>query len=136
MITSPLLARTSSERDRATQIGVARMVVGSLLLDPTPISARVFGLPADLDNEGLRLLGRLAGIRNVTLGAWTVLVRDADLEQRRLCYRLNACVDAADLVVIAWALVRHPRLRRAAATSSILATSALLAWLDLLREAA
>ena len=135
MTTSPFLVGTSTERERATRIGVARIVVGSALLAPG-LARRAFGVPASHDNQTVRMLARLAGIRNVILGMWTLVGRDHDVEQRRLCYQFNASVDAADLVAIAWALRQDRALRQTAVMSFALGGSACLAWIDLLRDLA
>ena len=133
VLASPLLLGASGERDQATRIGTARICVGSTLLAPG-FARRVFGVPDEQDNGTVRLASRLAGIRNVVLGCWTLQVRDQGKEQRRLCYQLNAAVDAADVAVMAWAFVRHAELRRAALMGTALGGSALLAWLELLSE--
>ncbi|MBV9099515.1 MAG: hypothetical protein JOZ46_01170 [Candidatus Dormibacteraeota bacterium] len=133
MLRSPLLLGASSERERATQIGAARIGVGSTLL-AAGLARRVFGVPAEHDTGALRLTARLAGIRNVVLGCWTLQVRDQGKEQRRLCYQLNAAVDAADIAVLAWAFLRHSELRQAALMGTALGGSALLGWLELLSD--
>lgn len=135
MTRSPLLLGTGSERERATRIGVARMVIGGSMLLTTGLGRRFFGIPADQDRGGgLRLAARLFGIRNVVLGAWALLARDQGIDERRLCYRLQATVDAADLAVLAWAGVRGDGLARPALMGGGLGTTAVLAWLDLLGD--
>ena len=135
MIRSPLLLGTGGERERATRVGIARICIGGSMLLTTGLGRRVFGIPAGQDKGGgLRLAARLFGIRNVVLGGWALLARDRDLEERRLCYRLNAAVDAGDLAVLAWAGIRGEGLLRAALMGGALGGSALLAWLDLLDD--
>lgn len=133
MLRSPLLLGAEGERDRATRVATARIGVGSTLF-AAGVARRLFGVPADLDSGALRLASRLAGIRNVVLGCWALQVRDQGKAQRRLCYQLNAAVDAADIAVLAWAFVRHSELRQAALMGTALGGSALLAWLELLSE--
>lgn len=135
MIRSPLFIGASSERERATRIGSARLLVGATLLAPGGLGRRLFRVPESHDNQTTRLLGRLFGIRNVVLGTWALLARDQDVEQRRLCYRLNAAVDAADVVALVWAMRQDPQLRIAGMMSTALGTSALLAWLELMADA-
>jgi hypothetical protein len=134
VLTSPFLLGAGSERERATRIGVARMCVGGPLLLTTGLARRLFGVPEEQDTPALRMLGRLFGIRNVVLGLWTLAARDHGAEQRRLCYRLNAAVDAADLVVLAVGGTTGRGLVRAALMGGSLGGSALLAWLELLRD--
>lgn len=135
MSRSPLLLGTGSERERATRVGVARIGIGATMLVTTGLGRRIFGIPAAQDSGGgLRLAARLFGIRNMVLGGWALMARDQGLEERRLCYRLNAVTDAADVAVLAWAGLRGRGLRRAALMGGALGGSALLAWLDLLAD--
>lgn len=135
MSRSPLLLGTGSERERATRIGIARICVGSSMVLTTGLARRVFGIPAAQDTGGgLRLAARLFGIRNVVLGTWALLARDQGIDERRLCYRLQAVVDAGDLAALAWAAVRGEGLLQPALMGSVLGGSAVLAWLDLLGD--
>jgi hypothetical protein len=111
------------------------MCVGGSLLFTTGLASRVFGAPAEQDNATTRLLARLFGIRNIVLGFWALAARDQSAAERKLCYQVNAAVDAADLAVLAIAFVRAPELRRAVLMSTALGGSAILAWLELAREA-
>jgi hypothetical protein len=114
-------------------MGVVRISVGSTLV-AAGFARRVFGVPEDYDNGATRLASRLAGIRNAVLGAWTLATRDQDKAQRRVCYQLNAAVDAADVAVLLWAGLTHAELRRAALMGCALGGSALLGWLELLQD--
>jgi hypothetical protein len=135
MSRSPLLLGTGGERERATRAGVTRICIGGSMVLTTGLGRRIFGIPAAQDNGGgLRLAARLFGIRNVVLGTWSLLAREQGIDERRLCYRLNAAVDAADLAVLAWAGVRGQGLVRAALMGGALGGTALLAWLDLLGD--
>jgi hypothetical protein len=135
VIRSPLFIGSTSERERATRAGIARMCVGGSLLVTTGLASRVFGAPAGHDNATTRLLARLFGIRNIVLGFWALAARDQGAAERKLCYQVNAAVDAADLAVLAIAFVRASEMRRAVVMSSALGGSALPAWLELAREA-
>lgn len=134
MTRSPFLIGTTSERDRATRIGIARISVGSVVLLTNRQAQQLFGLPDEQDNPAVRLLARLFGIRNISLGAWALAVRDRSTAERKLCYQFNAAVDAADLVVLAVAGIMRQGLTRPVIMSSVLGSSALLAWLDLLDD--
>ena len=57
-----------------------------------------------------------------------------NMDERRLCYRLNLAVDSADIAVLGWAGVSGSGLRRAALMGGALGTSAILAFLDLLGD--
>jgi hypothetical protein len=121
------------ERERATRLGIGRMTVGSTLI-ATGVARRLFGVPAEHDNGAARLAARLAGVRNIALGAWSLQVRDHSKAERRLCYQLNAAVDAADVAVLLWAGFTHKELRRAALMGSALGAAMLLGWMDLLED--
>ena len=136
MSRSPLLIRTSGERQMATRLVLTRVSVGLGALVATGLAEVVFGVPEEHDNPTARVLGRLFGIRNVVLGAWALAVRDADVEARRLCYALNAVVDGVDVGILLWALVRRQGIARLSLTSAALGSSALLAWVDLLEVSA
>ncbi len=133
VVASPILVNAGSERERATRMGVARISVGTTLFT-AGIARRLFGVPEAQDNPAVRLTARLAGIRNVVLGAWTLASRDGSADERRRCYQLNAAVDAADVVVLAAVAVAHPELRRAALMGLALGGSALLGWVALLDD--
>jgi hypothetical protein len=131
---SPLLIATHDERQRATRVAVARMFIGSSMLFFTGASRRVFGIPAGQDYTSLRVVCRLFGIRNITLGLWTLAARQQPPEARRRWYQLNAAVDAADVAVVTIGGVAGEGFGRAALMGGVLGTSALLAWLDLIGE--
>lgn len=130
---SPFLLRTDSERQRATRVGVARMCVGGTLLFPTA-ARRLFGIPAEQDTPLLRMLGRLAGVRNVVLGAWVLAARDQPAGDRLLAYRLNAIVDAVDVAALGWAGITGEGLKQAAVMGTALGGSVLVAWIELIQE--
>ncbi len=135
MSRSPLLLGTGSERERATRIGVGRICIGGSMLLTPGLARRFFGIPAAQDKGGaLRLVSRLFGIRNVVLGGLAIRARDLAVDERRLVYRVNAGIDAADLVVLVWAGIRGEGLVRPALMGGGLGASALLAWLDLLGD--
>jgi hypothetical protein len=122
-----------TERERATRLGIGRITVGSTLI-ATGVARRLFGVPAEQDNGAARLVARLAGVRNIALGAWSLQVRDRSKPERRLCYQLNAAVDATDVAVLLWAGFTHKELRRTALMGSALGVSMLLGWMDLLED--
>ncbi len=131
---SPFLLGATSERERTTRIGVARVCVGSTLLIATGLARRLFGVPAEQDNGALRLVSRLFGIRNLILGTWALLARDQGVAERRLCYQLNAVTDATDVGILVFGAVKGRGLWRLAAMGTALGGSALLGWLDLIQE--
>ena len=133
MIRSPFMLGASSQSQRMTRIGVARIGVGTEGL-ATGVAARVFGAPPDQVTPTARMVTRLFGIRNVALGAWTLAVREASAEEQRRCFQVNAAVDIADVVVLAPYLLRAD-LRRAAFLACALGISATLGWAELLGQA-
>jgi Domain of unknown function (DUF4267) len=136
MSRSPLLLGATGERRSATQMGIARSVIGGSALLLPGLAAPLFGLPKEQDTPGGRFLGRAFGIRNIVLGIWAIKVQDADLEARRFCYRANMAVDAADIAIVLWPLIRRQGLDRFALTSLALAVAVTVAWADLLELAA
>jgi hypothetical protein len=120
----------------ATRLAQTRITIGTSALFLTGLARVVFGVRADHDNARARALGRLFGIRNIVLGAWTLGVRDADVEARRLCYRLNAVVDAVDMGALLWPLVRGDGTARLSLTSASIGAAATLGWIDLLDASA
>ncbi|MFY9614135.1 MAG: hypothetical protein WAT58_01935 [Candidatus Dormiibacterota bacterium] len=130
---SPVLLRTHSERERATRIGTLRLVVGSTLMIPA-LARRLFGVPDNQDNASLRLVARMFGIRNIVLGAWTLMARDQGPEQRLLCYRLNTAVDAVDVAALAWAGLTGEGLKQAAVMGATIGSTAAVAWIELASE--
>lgn len=132
MVGSPLLIGASDLPDRLTRMGSARILVGLSTVKPD-VGAKVFGAPPEEVTASARLLGRLFAIRNITLGAWVLSMRRASGDDLRRCVMLNLAVDAADLLAIAPVFARRG-LRRTAAISAVLATSATLGWLQILGE--
>jgi len=133
-IRSPLLVATDTEQDGATRIGMVRMAVGALPLAAPGLARVLFGLPKTDDTPTVRTVARLFAIRNLVLGLWVLSVRDADVGSRRRCHQLNAAVDALDVLVLVWPVVRRQGLIRFGLGSATLAVSATLAWLELLRR--
>lgn len=132
MSRSPLLLGTSTEREMATRMGQARITIGASALLATKLASLVFGLPTEQDNASARTMGRAFGIRNIVLGAWTLNTRDADLEVRRAWYSINAVVDAVDVAIFGWPLIRRQGMARFSISAMGLGTAALIAWLDIL----
>jgi len=132
---SPLLLQAEGERACATRIGAARLIVGSSALVVPDLARPVFGLPRAQDVPATRFFARAFGIRNMMLGLWALRSRNAELEARRFCYTANLAVDAVDVGILIWPIIRRQGLDRFALTSLTLGVSAALAWTDLLRLA-
>jgi len=120
----------------ATRMGQARMIIGGSALLASGLAMLVFGLPKEHDNASARAVGRLFGIRNIVIGAWTLQNRDADLDTRRRWYTMNALIDAVDVAAFAWPLLRRQGTARLSISSAALGTSAAVAWIDLLDASA
>jgi hypothetical protein len=134
MIRSPLLVATNTEWDGATRIGIVRIAVGALpLLAPGPARI-VFGLAKKDDTPALRTVARLFAIRNIVLGLWVLSARHGDANSRHRCYQLNAAVDAADVLVLVWPVVRRQGLTRFSLGCASLGLCAILSWLELLKR--
>jgi hypothetical protein len=136
MSRSPLLIGTTTERQMATRMAQLRLVVGGSALLGNKLVQLLYGVNGEHDNATARAVGRLFGIRNVVIGAWTLKNRDADLNTRRRWYRINALIDAADVAIVAWPLLRRQGTGRLSISSAALGTSAAVGWIDLLDTSA
>jgi hypothetical protein len=116
----------------ATRMAGLRITVGSTALLATGLARVAFGVNPRHDNPSARALARLFGIRNIVLGAWVLGARDADTEARRLSYQLNMVVDAVDVGVLLWPLLRRAGTARFSLSAASLGAVATLAWMDLL----
>lgn len=134
MARSPMLIGTSGEREGATQMAIVRISIGGFALVATGLARVVFRLPQADDSPATRVLARLFGIRNVVLGLITLSLRDAGAETRRRNYQLNAVVDATDVVVLLWPVVKGDGLLQFGGMAGVLGVSATLAWLELLQR--
>ena len=130
-----MLLGTDTERDGATRMAIARMSIGGTLMFPG-LARRLFGIPENQDSGSLRMLARLFGVRNIVLGAWALMAREQGPEERLLCYRLNAVVDAADVFALAWGGATGEGLVQAAVMGSGLGLSAAVAWIELAKDVA
>ncbi|MBV8196176.1 MAG: hypothetical protein JOY80_11695 [Candidatus Dormibacteraeota bacterium] len=122
------------ERDRATRVGVARILVGASTFQPVAISRHLVGLPEDQATGPFIFFARAFGVRNMVLGAWVLAARDRPKQYRRLCYQVNAAVDAVDLAALLLATVQRRMPKRFVALTTVLATNACMAFLQLASE--
>jgi hypothetical protein len=91
------------------------------LLAPRP-ALRALGFPA-CEGAAATFVTRLAGGRDVALGALAFLSRDDPRAHRAICLT-NACVDACDAAVSANALARREGIDRGAAVGVLSASLA------------
>ncbi len=96
-------------RQVALQIGASRIAIGSGALLATGTALKLLGFEAP-EASG-RALARLAGGRDVALGALTLGARDDPARLRTLVLAGCAC-DVADAVGLGLS-ARHPQTRRA-----------------------
>jgi len=136
MSRSPLLQGATGEREMATRMGQARMIIGASAILGNSLVQLLYGFPRRHDNPSARTLARAFGIRNVVIGAWTLKNRDADLESRRNWYRVNALIDAVDVAAFMLPLLRRQGTTRLSLSAGAVGTAAALAWIDLLDAAA
>lgn len=129
-----LMPKASARYSRATTtrfargLGLARLAIGAgLWLAPRQAMA---ALGFDAGNPQALALARLAGTRDLALGALAVVTAD-DSEQATKVLALNAAVDAGDALTFAIPLVRRDGIDRAAlaGTASAAAATILGAWL-------
>ena len=96
-------------RQVALQIGGSRIAIGAGALLATRPALRLLGF-GDAEATGLAL-AKLAGGRDVALGALTVAARD-DVERLRTLLLVSSACDLADAVGLG-ASARYPETRRA-----------------------
>lgn len=115
-------------RQVAVQIGASRVAIGLGALFATRPALKVLGF-GHPEASGIAL-GRLAGGRDVALGALTLAARDDAQKLRTLLLVSSAC-DVADAVGLG-ASARHPETRKAGlggiASGSAAALAGLWAW--------
>jgi hypothetical protein len=118
----------STEREVALGLGALRIAVGVGALAATSPALRLVAL--EESDAGSRALARLAGSRDVALGALAVAAA-RDRRLLRAVALVNACVDAADAATFAMPLARREGLDRAAllGVPSAVAASAAGFWL-------
>jgi hypothetical protein len=113
---------------------VGRIVIGSSILLATRHTHRLFGIGSEHDTAALRVMSRLFGIRDVVLGVWALSARDRAPASRRVCYRVNAAVDAADLVALLIGAASGEGLVRAAVMAGAFGGVGLVSWLELVGD--
>jgi hypothetical protein len=119
--------RRTSPTDRTLALGMAagRVAIGSAAL----LAARpaLQGLGLDQTNSSARVLGRMAGARDIALAA--AQLKNIDNPEGLRDATLTAvAADAADAAIFL-AAARHPELRRASAMSAPLAIAAVVGGL-------
>ncbi|MFN2581857.1 MAG: hypothetical protein ABR498_03845 [Candidatus Dormibacteria bacterium] len=133
---SPLFIGSKDERDRATRIGIARIAVGASTFQPVALSRHLVGLPTEDATGPFVFFARAFGIRNAVLGAWVLAARDQPKKHRRLCYRVNAAVDAGDVAVALFAAVTRRMPKRFMLLTAVLGGNACASFLELASEVA
>src|SRR4051794_25082784 len=102
-------------RSRALAMASVRAVIGAASILAPSRASRLMGYPAEHDSSTARLVGRLFGVREVML-AW--LVFDASRRPdglSRNALMTQAAVDAGDVAVQIWPLLRREGIARGAA---------------------
>lgn len=131
------MSRTAS-RDRVRAIGtglaLARAGIGTAAVLAPGLTSRVMGFPADTDTPATRLVARFFGLREVAMGALTLVVLRRDPSDRRLM-SWNAAVDGSDAVLAMLALAGRRGIDRAALGTIALALPLCTAWLWLRTQA-
>jgi hypothetical protein len=114
--------RRTSSLDRTLALGMVagRVGIGSAALLATKPALKGLGL--DQTNTSARVLGRMAGARDIALAALQLQSID-DPDRLRDATLAAVAADAADAAIFL-AAGRHPELRRAGAMSAPLAVAA------------
>ena len=131
---SPFFIGTRTTRERATRLGVARIAVGGLTFQPMALGRRLMGVSDAEAGGALVFFARAFGVRNMVLGAWVLATRDQSRETRQLVYRVNAAVDAADMLVLLWAALANNIPKRLFALAAGLGGNACYAFFELASE--
>jgi hypothetical protein len=126
--------------DRAVSDDTIRRVAGLISLGRVGIglvSVLTPGLARKLlgvkdDGPGIRMVARLFGVREVAVGAHTLMEVQQQPRQPRI-YAMNAAVDAGDAGVMLITLAGGKGMRRAAASSLFIAVPVVATWLWLRR---
>ena len=130
----PFFLGSRDTRDRATRIGVARIVVGASTFQPAGLSRRLTGMSEAELSGATQFFARAFGIRNIVLGAWILTTLDQPKQYRRMVYQVNAAIDAADMAVLGLAAVTRRVPKRLFALAGVLGTSACLSFVQLASE--
>jgi hypothetical protein len=122
-------------QSRALAMASVRAAIGAASILAPRRASRIMGYPAEHDSATARLVGRLFGVREVLL-AWLVL----DASRRpdglsRTALMTQAAVDAGDVAVQLWPLVRREGIARGAAGGAVVAAGAAIMWSGLARAA-
>lgn len=112
-------------RRMALQIGAGRVLIGTGALLATEPALKLLGFEAP-EASG-RALARLAGGRDVALGALTLAARDDAQRLRTMLLAGSAC-DLADAVGLGLS-ARHPQTRRAGVGGMVSGSAAAIAGL-------
>lgn len=118
-------------RRLAALLAYARIGVGASVWAAPRGSMRALGF--DPDNPQVMALARLAGTRDLALGAGAAATA-SDAHAASTMLRVNAAVDALDSLAFAIALVRRRGIDRAAAMGTLSAAAAATAGLVLARR--
>lgn len=126
------MGRMASDEARMRSLALgfsgARIAVGAMAILTPRAAVTIMGFPRSQDTPTARLTGRLFGIREIALGAYTAVRVQRSVDQPQL-YGLNACVDAADFAVCTATLVGRRGVGRAAFGSALLAAPFAATWL-------
>ncbi len=123
-------------RRQALLMGAGRAGIGVMSIAAPSLSAKIVGYPAAHDNPTARMMARLFGVRELLLAYLVVdAVRGPDGPSPSV-FALQAAVDASDIVVQGWPLIKREGLDRAAVSGIALAGVAACAWVRLAREVA
>lgn len=119
----------------AIAMSSVRAGIGLASIFAPAVSARIVGYPPAHDNPTARMMARLFGVRELLL-AWLVLDAIGDPGgPSASVFAVQAAVDAADVAVQSWPLVKREGLDRGAAGGIVLAAGAAVLWGRLARQA-
>ena len=130
------MGRVTRDRVRAigTGLALARAGIGAAAVLAPGLTSRVMGFPPKTDTPATRLVARFFGLREVAMGALTLVVLRRDPSDRRLM-AWNAAVDGSDAVLALLALAGRRGIDRAALGTIALAVPLCTAWLWLRAQA-
>ena len=125
----------ASPRAKGLAMASLRAGIGFAAILAPSQAARVTGFPTEHDNPTSRTVGRLFGVRELVL-AWLVI--DASrkkYEPPPSVFAFQSAVDASDLVVQTWSILKRESTNRGVVSGVVLAASGSLMWARLAAEA-
>jgi hypothetical protein len=115
-------------RNRAIAMASIRAGIGVASIAAPAFAAKVVGYPAAHDNASAHLMARLFGVRELLLAGMVVDAARRPGGLTPSVFAVQAAVDASDVAVQSWSLVKRQGIDRAASGGTALAATAAVLW--------